>query len=409
MSKTTHTISLKQARKLAMHTQLLDQRTKFPSGVKGLHQIIDHMGYIQIDTISVIARAHHHTLYNRLPGYTPNMLDQLMSDRKVFEYWGHAASFLPMDDYRFYLPRMRWFRDPSESWFRNALKMSGHLLKPVMKRIREEGALSSHDFLNMKDNKSVGLWSFRPARMALEMLMWQGQLMVTKRVNFRRYYDLTERVLPDNVNTKYPTKNEMGQFLVDRALRAHGIATRQHIVKHIGNVNKQAILDSLDTMLENGDIVEVKIKEIPDHNWFSYPSSLEKISHLRQKKSSALILSPFDNSVINRDRLSLLFGLDYKIECYVPAAKRVHGYFVLPIYWNGHFIARLDAKADRKPQCFIIRTLAFESEVKITDPMLKAIADSLKSFAIFNNCTSYDFEYVLPKKYIAQLKKLLSQ
>src|SRR5512137_1942744 len=164
-------ISEKTARRLVLHAQLLDGRTKIKKGKAGVAQAIGHLGYVQIDTIAVIERAHHHTLWTRVPGYRPEHLHQAHAvDRSVFEYWGHAASFLPMGDYRFYIPMMRGFLDPKGGWYRGWGEKYGDHLQPVLKRIREEGPLAARDFANPTGRGRGPWWDWKPAKAALEML-----------------------------------------------------------------------------------------------------------------------------------------------------------------------------------------------------------------------------------------------
>ena len=190
-------ISPEIARKIALKAQLLDGSMKFPKGKEGVAQAIEKLGYVQIDTINIIERAHNHTLWTRRPDYKPEMLHELQSrDRRVFEYWGHAASYLPTTDYRYYIPMMRSFADPKSKWVQGRFKKYGHLMKPILERIRKEGALSSRNFETLTDKSRGTWWDWRPSKVALELLFWKGDLMITERRNFQRVYDLTERVLP---------------------------------------------------------------------------------------------------------------------------------------------------------------------------------------------------------------------
>lgn len=223
-------ISSKQARRIVLNAQLLGSGIKLSKGKEGIAQTIEKLGYIQIDTIAVIERAHHHTLWCRRADYDPIMLHELQTkDRRVFEYWGHAMSYLPISDYRYFLPKMRNFENPKSKWAEISLAKCGHLMQPVLERIRKEGPLSSKDFKPPPGTKRGNWWDWKPAKIALEMLFWKGDLMVTERRNFQKVYDLTERVLPGNVDTSIPDKDETGQFLVRRSLSANGILQEKEI------------------------------------------------------------------------------------------------------------------------------------------------------------------------------------
>ena len=242
----TETISENTARRMVLHAQLLDGRTKIKKGQEGIAQTFEHLGYVQIDTISVIERAHHHTLWTRVPEYKPGDLHQAHAvDRTIFEYWGHAASYLPMGDYRFYIPMMRSFLDPQNAWYRGWGEKYGSYLEPVMKRIREEGAKAARDFENPGGKQKGPWWDWKPAKAALELLFWRGELMVRERRGFERIYDLTERVLPAATDTRLPTAAELGRFIVIRALAALGIAGEKEIRDYIRIGDKEIIAGAI--------------------------------------------------------------------------------------------------------------------------------------------------------------------
>jgi uncharacterized protein YcaQ len=193
-------ISIARAQKLALHGQGLDGPWKLPAGKEGVAQTIERLGYVQIDTISVVERAHHHTLWSRRSDYGPGMLHELLAaDRRVFEYWTHAASYLPMRDYRYYAGRMRSFASSDRA--RQFLADHAKLVREVLRRIRAEGALASADFAAPDGRKRGPWWDWKPAKAALETLFSMGELMVSRRRNFQRVYDLTERVLPAGIET----------------------------------------------------------------------------------------------------------------------------------------------------------------------------------------------------------------
>lgn len=380
-------LSLSQARRLAIDAQLPTASRRSSPGRGGAIETIERLGYVQIDTLAVVQRAHHHTLWNRVPGYRPALLDELQTtDRQVFEYWGHAASFLPMKDYRFYLPRMRDFPRGESSWTQRRFEECGHLLRPVLERIRAEGPLGARDF-EPPPGAGRGLWwDWKPSKVALEMLLFKGDLMISERRNFQRIYDLTERVLPATVDTRMPDAQELGRFLVLTALRAHGLAQESTIVDHIRTHDKQAPKQALQTLVAEGRILRCSVRGVPDREFFTLPTNLEQLETSRRPSGKLRILSPFDNLVIHRGRLQHLFGFDYTLECYLPAAKRRYGYFSLPLLWKNRFVGRMDAKADRKSRRLLIRSLHLEADARRDDKLLAALDVSLRQFASFNEC-----------------------
>ena len=401
-------IASELARRIVLNCQLLDGRTKFPKGKEGVAQTIKKLGYVQIDTINIIERAHHHTLWTRRPDYTPEILHELQSkDRRVFEYWGHAASYLPMTDYRYYIPLMRKHDNPEGKWMKARLKKYGHLMKPVLERIRKEGALASKDFETPPGEKRGSWWDWRPSKVALELLFWKGELMITERRNFQRVYDLTERVLPDDIDTSVPDDNELGRFIVSRALSAYGVATEKEICNHIPVASKKLITNALHDYLDSGEVISIKINGDNNSNYYAFSEVIEKSTRFKRKTSCLHLLSPFDNLIIQRERTKRLFDFDYTLECYVPAGKRKFGYFVLPILWDEKFVGRVDSKADRKNKVLIIKSLSFEKGFNEYDELLPSLADKLKDFARFNKCEGIELEKVLPVKVKSTLRRLL--
>ncbi|MCK5125256.1 MAG: YcaQ family DNA glycosylase [candidate division Zixibacteria bacterium] len=406
----TENISIAQARRIALNAQMLDGRTKLPKGKEGIAQTIEKLGYIQIDTIAVIERAHHHTLWNRRRDYRPEYLDELQSiDRRIFEYWGHAASYLPIDDYRYYIKRMKGFTDPHGKWVKQRYEKCGHLMQPVLERIKNEGPLGSKDFKPPDNVKRGAWWNWRPAKVALELLFWSGELMITGRRKFQRRYDLTERVLPDDVDISEPTDEEQGRFLVARALNAYGVATEAEIRNHIFGYKKIVYEDAIAGMIASGEISSIAVGNKGRTKDFALTDSLDGLSRLRVKKPGISFLSPFDNLIIQRGRTKRLFDFDYTIECYVPKPKRKYGYFVLPILWGEHIVGRFDSKADRKEKTLLVHSLYLEDWFTPDDAFIVEFAKKLIEFAVFNKCPKIKIAKTHPAKWrkviSARLKK----
>jgi uncharacterized protein len=376
-------ISKVEARQIALNSQLF-KTDKGLNSKDSIMSIFHRLGYVQIDTISVIKRAHHHTIWSRFKAYKPEDLDELQSvDKQIFEYWGHAASYLPMEDYRFYLPLMQAFVDPHRKWEKDRLQKFGHLMPVVLERIQEEGGLCSKDFKDDLQKKKGTWWEWRPAKVALELLYYQGELMISCRKGFRKYYDLTERVLPEHVNLEYPSEKAVGYFAVLRALRAQGISRASDIRDHIHVAGKDIIALSLLELEEDKQIEKVQIEGDKKNVFYSLPG----INNLYKAMNDDLyILSPFDNFVINRERIELLFDFDYKLECYVPASKRKYGYFVLPLVFRNNLVGRVDIKADRKKKKLIVKDLYFENNFVRSVEFDMIYEKKLNDFAEFNGC-----------------------
>ena len=376
-----HKISLTQAANIYLDSQQL-LTDNFNKGKTGTLEVIRHLGYIQIDTLAVVARAHHHTLWSRTNDYKEHYLDELLSkDKTIFEYWSHAASYLPMNDYRFSLPRKKLFAEGKSHWFEQDKKMK----KYVLDKIKAEGELQSKDFEDKI--KRPGMWNWKPAKQSLEQLFMEGKLMVAKRKGFQKVYDLTERVLPKDVNTKYPSEKEMAEHLIRMAIQSSGIVNESEIAYLRGGM-KQQVIKAMNHLLKEGEIIEIAIEGIDKSKFITTKEKLSSADKIKSYSNNIKILSPFDNAVIQRKRLQSLFNFDYMIECYLPEAKRKYGYFTLPILYNNNFVARLDPKADRATKTFYIKSIHFEKGFKINETFNKHFAEKIKQFATFNGCES---------------------
>jgi len=365
-----------------------------------------------LDTLSVIQRAHHHTLLNRHHQYDPDMLHELQRDDKlVFEYWGHAASYLPMKDYRFYLHRMNRADDPNSKWEQDRLKKYGYLLEPVLEQVREKGPSNSKDIELPEIIFKQGEHYPNPntqIRFALNMLVYAGKLMISERRNFQKYYDLTEEVLPSHIDTTFPTDQELGRFLVTRALQSYGIASAKDIKNHIFLGSNGVIQNALIEMLNSREVINAKVAEDENTDYFAFPKTLENLSSLPAPRRTVLI-SPFDNFIIQRERMKRLFGFDYALECYVTPPKRVYGYFVLPILWKDRFVGRLDPKADRKTKTLILKNILFEEDFNSFDEFLPSFAQALIDFMKFNRCDRIVIDSIKPASAKKPLERMIGK
>jgi len=381
----TTKLSLDQAKRIILRTQLLSDSPQL-EGKEGPALVIEHLGYVQIDTIAVVERAHHHTLWSRCPDYDPSFLHDLAAiDRRIFEYWAHAMAFLPMSDYRFYIPRMERHRTSNRAWLSKWKQEHGHVLDHVLNRIRVEGALTSKDFEHPPTTRRGTWWDWKPAKRALEILFWQGHLMISERKNFQKIYDLTERVLPPEMDTTRPAEEELGRFHVRRALAGLGVAQEREIRDAFHIANRGTIAETLKQMQQAKEVIPLSVEGL-DGTYYALAETLEREDSPLLNR--AHILSPFDNLTIQRDRMERLFGFKYTIECYLPAARRKHGYFVLPVLWRDRLIGRLDSKADRTSKNFIVKKLWFEPQFQAFDEALPAFSETLAQFARFNGCNT---------------------
>lgn len=372
-----------EARRLAVASQYEFQKDRFDDGAEGTYQAVRHLGYVQIDTISVIERAHHHTIWNRHHSYRPEHLDTLQegSRRRIFEYWFHAASYLPMEHYRFCLPRMRRIREKGADWFPRDKRM----IRFVLDRIKSEGPLQAKDF-DAPQHTSGPWWGWKPAKIALEHLFMEGRLMVTGRNGFQKIYDTAERVLPADTETRIPTPLQMADYLIDTTLGALGLAAAKDIL-YLKKDRTEKVDAVLQRKLKKKEIVAVRLEGVNDR-YYTTPQLLE--SRAAPTAPFLRFLSPFDNIVIRRQRVADIFDFDYQLECYVPAAKRKRGYFSLPILYRDRLVGTMDAKAHRKTGVFAVRNLHLDHTPEDEDDFRECLRNELQAFADFNNCPDLD-------------------
>ena len=381
-------------RRIALDRQGLLKNKPFGGGKQAVLRAIEHLGYVQIDTLSVVERAHHHVLQSRVPDYRPTMLDQLVAKRAVFEYWFHAAAWLPMRDYRFALPRMMAQKDDQNGVVPNDKKLMGHILQ----RVREEGPLLARDF---EDDRRVkqAWWDWKPAKRALEHLFMRGELMASGRTGFQKVYDLPERVLPDWVDTRLPTTSEYAKYLIDTTLRAHGFSTPKSITYlRKGQALRAAVHKILLRRLDASTLTTVALRN--GDTAYIDPELLE--ARAPRCRTAVRILSPFDNAVIQRERGLAIFDFNYQIECYVPEKKRRFGYFCLPLVYRDRLVGRADCKAHRRTGQFELKSLYIEKAVD--SQFVAALAQALVSLATSNGCDGVTIGKICPQPWRQSLQ-----
>ncbi len=379
-------------RRIALDRQGLLKREPFGRGKYATLKAIEQIGYVQIDTISVVERAHNHVLRARVPNYESHHIDKLQREGRIFEYWFHAAAYLPMRDFRFALPRMQSMRRGDERWLRSR---DQKLMREVLATVRDAGPLKARDFEDTRRNRG-GWWDWKPAKSALEQLFMQGDLMVTRRDGFQKIYDLTERVLPAGTDTRTPDDREMAQYLLDTSIRAHGFADKKSIT-HLrrGTALRGALKEVIDAACESGALVAMTL----NNGDLVYADPRVLADRAPSAPASVKLLSPFDNAVILRARGQAVFDYDYQIECYVTEAERRFGYFCLPILYKDRFIGRVDCKAHRKQSRFEVKALYIEhpsTRHKVDSEIAAALDRALWEFAEFNGCQTLEYTTVSP-------------
>ncbi len=389
----------KQIQRITLESQGLLQTSPFGKGKKAVLNALEHLGYLQIDTLSIVERAHHHTLWTRIPDYQTEYLDELVKERKVFEYWFHAASYLPMKDFRYVLLQMSDVKRNKSRYYNADPKV----MQYVMDTIRAEGPKKARDF-ESESKKPGSWWNWKPTKLALERLFMQGDLMICERNDMQKTYDITERVLPENIDTTEPTPIEFAEYLVKTYLRAYGFTTAKQIT-HLktGEIVRKNVNEVLNSMLQERAVQKINIEGMP--SVFVQNDLAEKT--FRKPISTVRLLSPFDNSIIHRDRIKQFFDFDFRLECYTPKEKRQYGYFCLPILFGDIFIGRVDCKAHRKEKQFELIHLHIENANIDIELWIESFIESVKRFAAFNGCQSLTLTKVSPSKLANALQQAI--
>lgn len=371
-----HSITKSEARKIIIHAAGLSKRAQFGRGKEAVYKTINHLGFVQVDTIYVVERAHHHALAARVPGYKQEWLEQLQSEGRVYEFWTRESGFMPMSEFRFSIPVHENF---SEEW-KSIPQAEVNLMRKILDRIGREGPLRAKDFENDRVKKSSGWWDWRPSKVALERLHLTGKLLSTRARDFHKIYDLTDNIVPSSINREKPDVIEFSHHIIFRTLKALGIAYANEIAWNGRRANNE-IKTELKKLVESDKLCEVEVKGLkgPLYMLPEYVKKKIKIA------GDAFVLSPFDMLNVFRRRLRDFFDFDYQVECFVPAPKRKYGYFSLPILLGDRFVARMDCKAERKERVLTINNIHFE-KVKISKADLEEISEAIRDFADFNQC-----------------------
>lgn len=338
------------ARRLFLDRHALAEQPTGPSKGADLAGLIHRLGFVQLDSINTVARAHDMILYSRRPGYRPSHLKQLYEqDRGLFEHWTHDAAVIPIEFYPHWQLRFRrdavmlklrwknWRRDGYEDQF-----------ETVLQHIREHGSVCSSDLGKGEKKSSGGWWDWHPSKTALEYLWRSGALTVTGRQGFQKRYDLTERVIESGLRHA-PDPQATIDWCCNAALDRLGFATSGELAAFWATVTPRETKDWCARQIDSGDIIPVEIANADGsvRAAFIRPDTLEQAHHITPPPGRIRVLSPFDPALRDRKRAERLFGFHYRIEVFVPAAKRQYGYYVFPLLEGDRLIGRIDMKAHR--------------------------------------------------------------
>jgi uncharacterized protein YcaQ len=352
-----------------------------PTGPLDTLALIRSLGFVQLDTIQVVSRAHHHILWSRNQNYREPMLDTLLAkDRSVFEHFTHDASVLPMEFLPMWQRQFQRMKDKvsASSWYGNAL--DANLLDSIKHKITQEGPLSTRDF----DTKIKGpkqMWRKPPHKQALDYLWYSGTLATSHRTGFTKFYDLSERIFPNDLHTQDIGDLAQIDWLCRAALDRIGFGSLGEIRKFWDATDSKDV--NAWAKRDAADLVPVEVQGA-DRSWTKAIASAgieAQLQTLSAPTSRLRILNPFDPAIRDRTRLKRLFGFDYTVEMFVPAAKRKWGYYVFPLLEGSRFIGRIEVKADRAKTTLNVLNLWAEADVTFTAKQASKLDAELERFA----------------------------
>lgn len=402
-------LTLTQARNLQLAAQGLLMAPARVATPLALRRCIERMQLLQIDTIQVVARSPYLVLFSRLGDYPAQWLDQALAEGHLFEAWAHEACFVPMSDlalHRSYNQRARqhWGLargDQSHTQQRAKLEM-------LLAHIQANGAVKSSDF-KRSAGEGGGWWSWKDEKLWLEALFAKGELMVARRENFQRVYDLAQRVCPALPTLELPSVEEVHQCFIEKSILALGI-TQARWVHDYFRLKPRLKDADLEPLVDAGRVQRVRVPDwsAPGYVHTAHAALLQKARNGQLTASHTALLSPFDPLLWDRERISVMFDFAYRIECYTPQAKRTYGYFVLPILHRGQLIGRLDAKAHRALGLFEVKALFLESGVQLNDESVQQVAQAIHRCAVWHATPKVEVVRTAPAALRARLCKALA-
>ena len=339
-----YALTKREARRIWLQAQRLDTFAPFGDGPAAIAAAVEHLGYVQIDTINVIERCHHHILYSRIPAYRRTDLKQAQSvDKSVFEYWTHALSYVPTRDFRYFMPLMREHKREGHQWYASVTPAD---MRKVMRLIKA-GPLTIRDIEDDVLTEKEHLWQSRkPSKRALQLAFYTGALTISERNGMLKTYELMTRHFGWERPPKPASAGEVASYLLDRSLRAQGVVSLDSIC-HLDAPSKPAVRRMIEARVRKKELLPVVLEGAGKQEHWVRPEALERAGE-GEAAPLVHVLSPFDPLIIQRKRTELIFGYSHKFEAYVPKAKRVFGYFALPVLVDDEIVAALDLKTDRQ-------------------------------------------------------------
>ncbi|MDO1581281.1 winged helix-turn-helix domain-containing protein [Rhizobium oryzicola] len=373
-----------QARHIFLERQGLSRTPNVKLGRQGLLELVHDLGFVQVDSIQTVERAHHQILFSRNQTYRREDLAHLLEkERSLFEHWTHDASIIPSAFFPYWKHRFAR-REPviMERWRRWHGEGFDQAFEETHQRIRDHGPVMARD-VKAEDHKSGGWWNWHPSKTALEFLWHTGKLAIARRENFQKVYDLSERVIPPEHYAAEVSHEAFIDWACRAALTRLGFATHGEIAAFFDLVIPE---EAKEWVSRHRDELEEVVLETVDGKprpSFMLAQSMAELLQPPEPPQRVRVLSPFDPLIRDRTRTERLFGFNYRIEVFVPEAKRQYGYYVFPLLEGDRFIGRIDMKADRKAGLLDVRKLWLEPGVKASSGRMDRIAAELDRLARF--------------------------
>jgi hypothetical protein len=387
-----------------------------PPTREGIYEVVERLGCIQIDTLNLVQRSQYLTMWSRLGTYNPHDLDAVAygdgegSERRLFEYWLKEACLIPLSEFRYRMPLMRWHAEGNSRWgsaWAQHLE-NAQVIDLVRARIAAEGGLRSADF-DHNGKRPGSWWNWKPAKRALEFLYNSGELMISGRKQFQRVYDLRERVLPDWVDAVEPSHEDVVRHLVRRGAKALGVCAPMHAADHL-RLKRTEAKPTIEQMLADGELIPIRAA-LHDDKEGALVVHRDLFPLLEQAADGALpaarttFLSPFDNLFWARCRDQQFWGFTQTLEAYKPAPQRIWGYYCLPILHHDRIVGRFDPKLERKMGLLRLKALYLEPGVKPDAALVRDVAAAMRDFMAFHKATELTIENSTPTAFGTKLLK----
>jgi len=363
MAAKKDSLSISEARRVAIAAQQFIGPGGAPKNAKALAEIVRRLGVVQIDSVNVLIRSHYLPIFSRRGAYQCALLEKAAFDQRLlFEYWGHEASFLPVELY----PLFRWRMEDARkgvTWGRLRRYATSHqdLVDAVLKQIRERGPLGASELADSGKSKG-SWWGWSQGKEIMEWLFWIGDVTTARRRNFERLYDLTERVVPEEIRKlPVPSREDAQRELMLMGARAMGVATARDLRDYYRLPAKDAGT-ALQRLVEEGKLLPVAVEGWKHQAYLHHDAKVPRPS---QVDGVAALLSPFDSLIWERQRTERLFDFHFRLEIYTPVHKRLHGYYVLPLLLGDRVVGRIDLKSERQEGCLQVKGGSLEAGIKL--------------------------------------------